>query len=218
MIRRKSTFRARRRKMSKSKRIGIMGGTFDPIHIGHLILGENAYIQFHLDKVLFMPSGNPAYKPLRGADNQQRVEMVRRAIGDNPHFELSLQEMHDEGYTYTRQTLETLTSENPDTEYFFIMGADSLLTFDTWKDPERISELCTLVVAVRDHLPGEELDGAIRKISEKFHAHIEKLSTLNIDISSSQLRSWLREGRSCRYYIPDRELQYIQDSRIYETV
>ena len=74
--------------MTKMRKVGIMGGTFDPIHIGHLILGENAYAQFGLDKVLFMPSGHPAYKLHRGATNGQRVEIVRRAIGDNPHFEL----------------------------------------------------------------------------------------------------------------------------------
>ena len=182
--------------MTKMRKVGIMGGTFDPIHIGHLILGENAYAQFGLDKVLFMPSGHPAYKLHRGATNGQRVEIVRRAIGDNPHFELSLQEMRDEGYTYTRQTLEN---------------------FDTWKDPERICELCTIVVAVRDHLSEQELDTAIKNASCRYNAHIEKLSTLNIDISSSQLRKWLREGRSCRYYIPGAVLSYIQDGGIYGT-
>ena len=88
----------------KKKRIGIMGGTFDPIHIGHLILGETAYHQFHLDKVLFMPAGNPPHKQVREnrATDSQRVDMVRLAIASNPHFTLSLEEMHREGYTYTR--------------------------------------------------------------------------------------------------------------------
>ena len=119
------------------KRIGIMGGTFDPIHMGHLILGEKAYEQFQLDKVLFMPSGNPPHKKNRQgrATDEQRVEMVRRAISDNPHFELSLAEMHENGYTYTYHTLETLKTENPDTDYYFIIGADSLYNFDTWREP-----------------------------------------------------------------------------------
>ena len=91
----------------KRKKKGIMGGTFDPIHIGHLILGENACLQFGLDSVLFMPSGNPPHKPHRPgrATTDQRVEMVRLAIADNPHFELSLAETHDQGYTYTKETL-----------------------------------------------------------------------------------------------------------------
>ena len=113
---------------TRRKRKGIMGGTFDPIHIGHLILGENAYRQFHLDSVLFMPCGNPPHKAFRPgcAQTDQRVEMVRLAIADNPHFELSLAETHDQGYTYTKKTLQRLTNEHPDTDYYFIMGADSL--------------------------------------------------------------------------------------------
>ena len=114
--------------MSKAtKKIGIMGGTFDPIHMGHLILGEKAYEQLELDKVLFMPCGNPPHKRNRKgrATDEQRAEMVRLAIEDNPHFELSLIEMHEEGYTYTYRTLEQLNVENPDTEYYFIIGADS---------------------------------------------------------------------------------------------
>ena len=96
------------------KKIGIMGGTFDPIHIGHLILGEIAYEQFQLDKVLFMPAGNPPHKKNRkdGASNQQRVEMVKRAIASNPHFELSLVEMDKITYTYTYKTLEELKKQN----------------------------------------------------------------------------------------------------------
>ena len=90
----------------KRKRIGIMGGTFDPIHMGHLILGEKAYEQFSLDQVLFMPAGNPPHKRNRAgrASDEQRVEMVRRAINGNPHFALSLIEMNEEGYTYTYRT------------------------------------------------------------------------------------------------------------------
>ena len=109
------------------RRIGIMGGTFDPIYMGHLILGEKAYEQFHLDKVLFMPSGNPPHKRNRQgrATDEQRVEMVRRAISTNPHFELSMAEMHENGYTYTYHTLELLKAENPDIDYYFIIGAYS---------------------------------------------------------------------------------------------
>lgn len=199
------------------KRVGIMGGTFDPIHIGHLILGESAYEQFGLDSVMFMPSGNPPHKRSRdgGADNEERITMVRLAIDDNPHFALSLEEMHDQGYTYTKETLARLTQANPDTDYYFIMGADSLLSFESWKEPEEICRLCTLVVAVRDHMPQEELDRQIAHISGRFHADIRKLSTLNMDVSSRQIREWVLQGRSCRYYVPGRVMDYIQENRIY---
>ena len=121
----------------KRKRVGIMGGTFDPIHIGHLILGETAYEQFDLDQVLFMPAGNPPHKRnrLHRATDEQRSEMVRRAIASNPHFSLSLEEMNEDGFTYTYRTLERLRAEHPDTDYFFILGADSLFDFDKWREP-----------------------------------------------------------------------------------
>ncbi len=199
------------------KKVGIMGGTFDPIHIGHLILGESAFQQFGLDKILFMPSGNPPHKQQRrgGASNEERVEMVRRAIAANEHFELSLEEMHEQGYIYTRETLQRLREQNPDTEYYFIMGADSLMNFETWREPEEICRLCVIVVAVRDHMPTEELDGQIAHLRKRFHADIRKLSSLNIDISSRTVRSWTAQGRSCRYYLPDEVISYIEQQGIY---
>ncbi len=198
-------------------RIGIMGGTFDPIHAGHLILGECAYEEFHLDKVLFMPSGNPPHKPVRdgGATNEQRVRMVELAIKGNDHFELSMEEMHELGYIYTSKTLTRMTAENPGQRYFFILGADSLMRFETWREPETISRLCTLIVAVRDHMPTEELDRQIEHLQSLFNADIRKLSTPNVDVSSSMLREWIRQGRSCRYYLRDEQIEYIRREGIY---
>ena len=197
-------------------RIGIMGGTFDPIHAGHLILGECAYEQFHLDKVLFMPSGNPPHKPVRdGATNEQRVRMVELAIKGNDHFELSMEEMHEMGYIYTSKTLTRLTQEHPDSRYFFILGADSLMRFETWREPQTICRLCTLIVAVRDHMPQEELDRQIEHIRDRFHADVRKLSTPNVDVSSSMIREWRRQGRSCRYYLRDEQIDYICSEGIY---
>ena len=201
----------------KRKKKGILGGTFDPIHIGHLILGENACLQFGLDSVLFMPSGNPPHKPHwpGRATTDQRVEMVRLAIADNPHFELSLAETHDQGYTYTKETLRRLTAENPDTDYYFIMGADSLFQFEHWKEPGEICQLATLVVAVRDHVSDEKLNEQILHLKETLGARIEKLDTPNIDISSETLRSWIFSDHSMRYYVPDPVISYIEKERIY---
>lgn len=199
------------------KKIGIMGGTFDPIHIGHLILGEKAYEQLGLDKVWFMPSGNPPHKKNRAgrASDVQRVEMVRRAISGNPHFELSLIEMHENGYTYTYHTLEMLKEKNRDTDYYFIIGADSLYNLESWMEPGRICQACTLVVAVRDHTPVQELSKEILRLSEKFGGSILKLDTKNMDISSEMLRHWIREGNSIRYYVPDHVISYIEEQHIY---
>ena len=202
----------------KKKRIGIMGGTFDPIHIGHLILGETAYHQFHLDNVLFMPAGNPPHKQDREnrATDSQRVEMVRLAIASNPHFTLSMEEMHREGYSYTYRTLERLKKRYPDTEYYFILGADSLYTFDEWKEPARILCACTILIATRHHTSDEKLDRVIEHLEEKYHGQIEKLESLNIDISSKMIRSWIEKGRSLAYYVPDQVIEYIQKNNIYK--
>ena len=202
----------------KKKRIGIMGGTFDPIHIGHLILGETAYHQFHLDNVLFMPAGNPPHKQDREnrATDSQRVEMVRLAIASNPHFTLSMEEMHREGYSYTYRTLERLKKRYPDTEYYFILGADSLYTFDEWKEPARILGACTILVGTRNHTSDEKLDRVIEHLEEKYHGQIEKLESLNIDISSKMIRSLIEKGRSLAYYVPDQVIEYIQKNNIYK--
>lgn len=202
----------------RRKKVGIMGGTFDPIHIGHLILGENAYRQFDLDHVLFMPSGNPPHKQERQgrATTSQRVAMVSQAVSSNPHFKLSMAETHDDGYTYTRETLSRLVLENPDTDYYFIMGADSLFTFETWKEPEDICRLCTLVVAVRDHVKQDKLNRQIDYLKELFQAKIEKLDTPNIDISSGTIRNWICRGKSIKYYVPDDVIHYIEEHCMYQ--
>ena len=193
------------------KKIGIMGGTFDPIHMGHLILGEQSYEQFQLDKVLFMPSGNPPHKRDRAgrASDNQRVDMVRLAIEDNPHFELSLAEMHETGYTYTYRTLEELKEYNPDTDYYFIIGADSLFAFDEWMEPERICRACTLVVAVRDHASYAELNREIQRLSARYNGNFALLDTMNIDVSSHQIRQWISKEKSLKYYVPDKVISYM---------
>ena len=194
-----------------------MGGTFDPIHMGHLILGEQSFEQLHLDKVLFMPSGNPPHKRNRAgrASDGQRVDMVRLAIEDNPHFELSLAEMHETGYTYTYRTLEELKEQNPDTDYYFIIGADSLFTFDEWKEPARICRACTLIVAVRDHASFDELNQEIKRLSAEYEGHFTLLDTMNIDVSSHQIRQWISEEKSLKYYVPDKVISYMKENGIY---
>ncbi len=199
------------------RKVGIMGGTFDPIHVGHLILGESAYGQFGLDEVLFMPSGNPPHKQNRRgrASLAERIEMVRLAIAGNPHFSLSLAEAYEDGYTYTSRTLERLTAQNPGTDYYFIMGADSLFSFENWKDPGKIARLAVIVAAARYHVDDASLDEAAARLQRLFGADIRKLSAPNMDISSQMLRGWIREGRSVRYYLPESVTAYIREKKLY---
>lgn len=201
----------------KKMKIGIMGGTFDPIHVGHLILGETAYEQFNLSKVLFMPAGNPPHKRDRigRATDEQRLEMIRRGIENNPHFEISLIEMNPEGYSYTYRTLERLNEENPYIEYYFIIGADSLFDFEIWKEPARICMAAKIVVAARNHTNDLLLDEKMQYLSRKYNGSFLKLDSLNIDISSNMLRSWIAEERTIKYYVPDSVISYITEKNIY---
>lgn len=203
--------------MAKEK-IGIMGGTFDPVHIGHLILGEAAYQQFGLNSVWFMPAGNPPHKQNRAgrASDEQRVEMVRLAVSTNPHFELSLIEMNEDGYTYTYRTLEELRREHPDTEYYFIIGADSLFDLDKWKEPQRILRACHMVVATRNQIPEEQFRRVLDRRREQFQGDFFRLDTPNLDISSEHLRAMIRRGESVKYYLPDSVISYIRDNHLYE--
>ncbi len=205
--------------MEKQRRkIGIMGGTFDPIHVGHLILAEAAFEQFQLEKVWFIPSGNPPHKKFRDgrATDEQRLEMVRRGIRGNPHFECVDIEMKREGFSYTYLTLQTLTKEYPETDFYFIIGADSLFDFDDWREPRIICEHCILVCAVRDCAPEEALIERMEEISRKYHGKVLRLGTRNIDISSSLLREWVKAKRSIRYYTPDSVAAYICENHIYD--
>lgn len=201
----------------KMKKVGIMGGTFDPIHISHLILGETAYEQFSLDKVLFLPAGNPPHKRNRkgGASDLERVEMVRRAIAGNSHFQLCLDEMDASDYSYTYRTLERMKAEYPDTEFYFIVGADSLFDFEKWKEPARICQAASILVAVRDHVDDERLSRKMKELEEKLGGHFYRLYSTNLDISSKMIRDWIRRKKTVRYYVPEPVLAYIADRHIY---
>lgn len=199
------------------RRVGLMGGTFDPIHIGHLMLAECAYEQFQLEQVLFLPAGNPPHKDKRkvGATDAQRIDMVRLAIEGNPHFKLDPEEMLREGYTYTKDTLNLLTQQHPDIDYYFIIGADSLMAFDTWYHPEEICRDSILAVAVRDQMSLEKIQAKMRELEERFQARIHLLQTPDVDIASSHLRQMRSQKRSIRYYVTDPVWQYIEEHALY---
>ena len=199
------------------KKVGIMGGTFDPIHVGHLILGERAYQQYSLDEVWFMPAGNPPHKQHREgrASDLQRTEMVRLAIEDNPHFVLSLREMNQDGYSYSYRTMEGIKAEHPDYDLYFIIGADSLFDFDQWYNPQRIVDACHIVAATRNQTPPEAFQSILKKRREQFHGDFLLLDTPNLDISSAHLREMIKNNVSVKYYLPDPVVDYIIDNRIY---
>ncbi|WP_167956587.1 nicotinate-nucleotide adenylyltransferase [Anaerosporobacter faecicola] len=200
----------------EKKKIGILGGTFNPIHIGHLILGQTALEQFQLDQVLFMPSKNPPHKQQEHIlDEQIRAKMIQLAIADNPAFALSTFEMEREGMTYTADTLTQLTKRYPEEEYYFIIGADSLFYIDQWKEPEVIFSHCKLVAAIRDHKTIEQMQAQIRFLTDRFQGSIALLNAPNIDISSSDIRKRSQEGKNIQYYVMPKVAAYIKDNNIY---
>ncbi len=206
-------------KFPKMKRVGIMGGTFNPIHIGHLLLAENAYSAFGLDQVLFIPSGCSYMKDQSAIlDADTRLRMTALAIQDNPHFQVSDMEVRRPGYTYTCETLEQLTRENPSTEFFFLAGADSLFAMETWKNPEVIFQKATVLAAVRDDCGNGRLSEQAQHLCEKYHGRVCLIPSGNVEISSSDIRSRIREGRSIRYLVPERVREYIEENGLYRAV
>ena len=202
---------------SLNKKVGIMGGTFDPIHYGHLLLAQNALETYGLDDILFVPSGTPWLKEsTKVLSKNKRVSMTGIAIEDNPRFALSTIEIDREGNSYSYETVEELKKHNPGLNFYFIMGADSLLQIESWKCPDRLMKECTLLVAVRDDCDKEGLEKQIAYLTERYEARIEILPAARIDISSTRIREMIQEGRSVRYMLPDSVIAFIQKNHLYE--
>lgn len=199
-------------------RIGIMGGTFNPIHYGHLLMAERAYEQMNMDEVWFMPNKNPMYKSIEGnVTEDDRIAMVELAIAGNPRFKLNLMELEREGATYTVDTLEILKKESPDDEFFFIIGTDSLLQFHTWKDPERIAQLATILVATRTSSVSKvDIMEQVYQLHKNYGATVLHLHYPMIEISSSDIRERAEEGISIRYTVPEKVERYIYDNKLYQ--
>ncbi len=199
------------------KRVGIMGGTFDPVHNGHLIIAEMALENFELDEILFVPSGIPWLKDVSKVLNKKtRVSLTGIAIEDNPHFALSTIEIDREGNSYSYETVEELKKSNPDTDYYFIMGADSLFDLEIWKNPEILMKNCTLLVAVRDDYDQQQMRDRISYLVHKYQAKIELLATPRVDISSTMIRERIAAGKCVRYMLPDPVIEYIKKMQLYQ--
>ena len=196
-------------KVGTAMRIGIYGGTFDPIHQGHLILAEACREACQLDRVWFMVTGAPPHKPRGRTDANHRLEMTRLAIAGNPHFEVSDRETRTPGPHYSVETLAAIHQDHPADDLFFMIGGDSLIDLPQWREPGRILALATLIVANRPGFEPPALDPGIdaRPI---LHVPIPP-----IGISSSDLRRRLGEGRSIRYQVPRAVEAYIDAHKLY---
>ena len=203
--------------MIQKSKVGIMGGTFNPIHNGHLILAEHAREYCSLDEILFMPSGN-SYMKEQGEipDGDTRISMTALAIEDNPHFALSAMEVERKGPTYTCETLAELKKLHPETEYYFIVGTDNLFSIETWWKPEEILACCTLIVAARGAKDESAILKKVADLKEKYNARIILLPERKFDISSTEIREKIKRGESVRYLLPDKVITYIEKNRLYK--
>lgn len=201
--------------MELQKKIGIMGGTFNPIHNGHLALAQKAYEVLSLEKVLFMPSGK-SYLKKQVLSADKRIAMIERAISPFPYFELSLEEVRRSGNTYTSETLQILTSANPDIHYYFIMGADSLFQIEKWKNPEVIFSLSTLVCAVRDDYNKQDIEEKSEALIHEKGADIILLDMPKIMISSTDIRNRVSQDLSISELVPDSVADYMKQEHLYE--
>lgn len=197
-------------------RVGLMGGTLDPVHLGHLIIAEEARRCLQLEEVVFIPTGQPWMKagsPV--APPHHRLNMVRLAIASNPFFRASSIELDRPGPSYTVDTLEQLMEEGRGQDDFYgIVGIDLLKEFHLWKQPARILELCTLVVAPRPGFLGRDL-GNLESMSPEASQRVVFLDGPLIGISGTGIRRRVAEGRSVRYHVPEEVEGYIERYGLY---
>ena len=197
-------------------KIGIIGGTFDPIHNGHLIIGENIRDSLDLDEVIFIPAGQPPHK--NGSyfqSAQDRLNMVSLTIESNPKFSLSDMEIKSKDTSYTFSTLKKLKEENKETDYYFIIGADSLFNLDDWYRFKDLSKLTNFALRSRLGHSKDEIMDRIRFLQDEYACNIIYLEGPLIEISSSEIRNRIRLNKSIKYLVPDPVKEYIEKHNLY---
>jgi nicotinate-nucleotide adenylyltransferase len=196
-------------------RIGVFGGTFDPPHVGHLLLAADARDALRLDRLIFIPAGAQPFKietpPV--ASGHDRLEMVRLAVADDPNYVVDDAEIARKGLSYTVDTLEHLSGRHKGAELFLLVGRDTLEGFSKWRDPERIRELATLAVMQRAGAAIER-SGAERVGAEGV-GDVVSVSTRRVDVSSTEIRERLRAGKSIKGFVPESVERFIEARGLY---
>ncbi len=194
------------------RRLGVMGGTFDPIHYGHLVTAEEALVQFALESVVFVPTGRPWMKLDRVVSPaEDRYLMTVIATASNPRFHVSRVEIDRDGPTYTVDTLRTLAEHHPDAELYFITGADALLEILDWKDPGEVLSIAHFIAATR---PGYDL-ARFESMELARRTSVSRMSIPALAISSTDIRERVLDGRPIRYLVPEGVKSYIEKADLY---
>jgi len=195
--------------MSGKRRVGIMGGTFDPVHYGHLVCAEEARWQFELDEVVFVPTGQP-WQKREVSPAEDRYMLTMLATAPNTKFSVSRIDIDRKGPTYTRDTLQKFKEfYGDDVDLFFITGADAVLDILTWKDPDEVLELAQLIAASRPEYDLSKLDQI------KVAGRMKTMQIPALSISSTDIRERVRTGRPIRYLVPREVLRYIEERSLY---
>jgi len=203
--------------IADGKRLGIMGGTFDPIHYGHLVAAETARVEFDLDNVLFIPTGKPPHKlHHKITDAYERFTMVQMSIKNNKYFKVSNMEIVREGPTYTIDTLKILHELLPNQELYFITGTDALLDLLTWREPDNIVKLAKIIGASRPGYDSRKFFAEITKRYPYIKDRIFELEVPALAISSTDIRARVRNNKSIRYLLPDEVRLYIKERNLYK--
>lgn len=198
-------------------RFGIMGGTFDPIHFGHLVIANEVLDQYKLDKIIFVPTGTPPHKSTEGMSSAyHRYMMVQFATMTNPKFYVSDLETKKRGICYTIDTIRELKKKYSNTDFYFITGTDAVLDLPTWKEPEKILKLCKFIAVNRPGYISDNFDKEINKIIKEYGGSIDIIKVPQLKISSTDIRDRICYNRSVKYLLPEIVEQYILKNGLYK--
>lgn len=196
------------------KKIGIMGGTFDPVHLGHLFVANEVLNIYKLDEIIFVPSGNPPHKTGR-TSSYHRFLMTNLATLSNEKFTVSDIEIKKSGKSYSLDTMIEFHNLYKDTEFYFITGYDAVIDLPKWHEPSKLLKLCKFIAVSRPGIIKEEVDLKIEKIKKELNGHIELMQVPMLQISSTDIRERFKNGKSSKYLLPESVEQYIMKNNLY---
>ncbi len=199
------------------KKIGIIGGTFDPVHYGHLILAEQARVEAGIDGIVFMPAMVQPFKLNKEiANGEHRYAMLKAAVAGNPFFSVSKQELDAAGISYTIDTLRQCEAEyGEDTQIFFIIGTDAFLNLEKWKESEALLRDFSFIVGTRPGYKERELEEALEKVKRQYQTTVIKINNSEVEISSTDIKNRISENKSIKYLLPEAVESYIYENNLY---
>lgn len=198
-----------------NKKVGIMGGSFNPIHQGHLVVANEVLNIYNFDKIIFIPAGKPPHKNDLETTPWDRYMMTQIAILSNNRFVVSDIEVKRTGKSYTLDTMLQLREMYPDTEFYFITGTDAVIDIPNWHEPEKLLNLCKFIAVSRPGVDTGVIESKIKEIKDNFNGHIELMQVPMLQISSTDIRERIKNGISAKYLLPESVEQYIMKKNLY---